>query len=224
VPSLHYRSAASGNFVMTGSQVHWVPRMGLGGLGGIGDVPVRSAVRLASVLPDSPAAKAGLKAGNEIVAVDGRGFAGARGFARALARRRPGEEVRLTVKDVAEPVKVLLVDREQEGRDLATAASVGLTVQALTPDLIAFLELPADTRGVVVRSVADGSPAADNRIQRGDVFLTDDKDGAPIRDQDELDAILGAAQGSVILRGRRGQQNTVFNLTLPTRVPPRKTR
>lgn len=221
-PLLRYAPGA-GDFVTTGNKAYWLPRNGLGGLGGMGQIPLRSAVRLSSVLPDSPAAKAGLKAGNEITALDGRGFAGARGFSRALARRRPGEQVRLTVKDVAEPVNVTLADREQDGRDLASATTVGLTVQALTPDLIAFFELPADSKGVVVRNVYEGSPAAAVPIQRGDVLLTDGE-GAPIRDAGELDAILGAAKGKVLLMGRRGQQNAVFQITLPAKVTPRKAR
>jgi serine protease Do len=132
--------------------------------------------------------------------------------------------VTLLVKGWAEPVKVALADREKEGRDLATASTLGLTVQTLTPELAQFLEQAADVRGVVVLTVKEGSPAAKVGIKRGDVLLSEGREGAPIRDPQELDAVLGAAEGTVIIQGRRGTQGVVFAVTLPDRVSPRKTR
>jgi S1-C subfamily serine protease len=221
---VHFFSPGDADRVTVGNTARWLDtRMPTFHWGGAASDQEISSVRLASVLPDSPAAKADLKTGLEIVELDGRPFAGARGFARALARRRPGEQVRLAVKGWAEPVVVVLADREKEGRDLATAATAGLTVQTLTRDLLAYLGLSGDTKGVVVSHVEPGSPAAAVAIQRGDVLVAD-RDGAPIRDPGELDAILGAAKGTVLLTGRRGQQNVVFQLTLPERVTPRKTR
>ena len=177
-------------------------------------LPLVADVRLASVLPDSPAAKAGLVKGARIVAVDGRPFAGSRGFARALARRRPGEEVVFLVQGQTDPVRVTLGDREKETRNLVSAASVGLAVQPLTPDLVSFLDLPKDTRGVVVRSVDAGSAAAAVGMQRGDIVLSDQA-GVPIRDAEELDAVLGSGKGKVLLMGRRGAAGITFRIALP---------
>lgn len=198
----------------------------VGGLGGgewhLGARLPRATVRLVSVLPDSPAARAGLAKGQEIEALDGRPFGGARGFARALARRRPGETVTLTIQGQEAPVPVVLGDREKEGRDLASAASVGLEIQTLGPDLVAFLGLAKDTQGVVVRRVAPGSAAATAGLQRGDVLL--DGGNGPIRDAEELDAVLGAAKEAVLLGGRRGERQVTFTLTLPAPRAPQKAR
>jgi S1-C subfamily serine protease len=207
---------------LTGDANAWVSNWPHTWLHGSAHAP--TSMRLSSVLPDSPAAKAELTAGLEILEVDGRPFRGAQGFARALARRRPGEEVRLLVKGWAEPVRVVLADREKDGRDLATAATVGLSVQGLSPDLLTFFELSPGTQGVLVRQVEAGSPAALAGIERGDVLLSEGQNQAPLRDPGELDAILGTAKGAVLIHGRRGEQRITFTLTMPDRVTPRKTR
>lgn len=179
-------------------------------------------VRIASVLPDSPAAAAKLEPGLHVVEVDGRPLDGAGGFARALARRRPGERLTLAIHGWAEPVTAVLGDRAKEGRDLANAASVGLGLQALSPDLARFLGVPDDTRGVVVREMQAGTPAADAGLQRGDVIL--DGGGGPIRDVDEFDAVLGSAKGVVILSVQRGAQRFSFQLAVPAAPAGRRAR
>lgn len=177
------------------------------------DVAPDAGVRIGSVLPDSPAARAGLEKGLRIVELDGRPLEGATAFARALARRRPGERVRLSVQGWAAPVDVVLGDREQDARGLASAASVGLGVQGLTPELAQFLNLPAEGQGLVVREVRPGSPAAAAGFLRGDLIV--DGGGGPIRDEGELDAVLGAAKESVLLGVARGAER----LSLPLQVP-----
>ncbi len=170
-------------------------------------------VRLSGVLPDSPAAKAGLEKGLRIVELDGRPVGDAAGFARALARRRPGETVRLSVDGWAGPAEVVLGDREKDARGLASADSVGLSVQRLTPELARFLGLPAEGQGLVVREVKAGSPAAAAGFQRGDLIV--DGGGGPIRDEGELDAVLGAAKESALLGVQRGAERLALALTLP---------
>lgn len=184
------------------------------------DVAQEAGVRIGSVLPDSPAARAGLEKGLRIVELDGRPLEGAAAFARALARRRPGERVRLSVEGWAAPVEVVLGDREQDARGLASAFSVGLAVQGLTPELARFLNLPAEAQGLVVREVRPDSPAAAAGFLRGDLIV--DGGGGPVRDEGELDAVLGAAKESVLLGVARGAERLSVQLQVPAApVSPR---
>ena len=54
----------------------------------------------------------------------------------------------------------------------ATKASLGLALQALTPDITRQLNLPAGTRGVVIGAVDQSSDAAAKGLQRGDVVIS----------------------------------------------------
>jgi S1-C subfamily serine protease len=202
--------ATSDKFVITsrdGARVRAVllPRyVEAGGDGGAASLPSAHGafVRLSQVLADSPAARAGLRAGQDVLEIDGVQVRGAAHFARMLARRRSGETVRLAVRGLAEPVSVVLGDREKEGRSLATALSVGLEAQALTAELSAFLGVQLGEGGVVVRSTLGDRAAAQAGLRHGDVIR--DGGGGPIRDLAELDAVLGAAREAVAGGRARG--------------------
>ena len=65
-------------------------------LGVIGETHV-SGCRVTEVVPDGPAAKAGLKAGDVIARMDGRTVEGIDGLVQLIVRRRAGQEVTLQV-------------------------------------------------------------------------------------------------------------------------------
>ncbi|MEW6218494.1 MAG: M28 family peptidase [Thermodesulfobacteriota bacterium] len=83
---------------------------------GIGTVPdftfAGPGYRLAGVVPDSPAAAAGLAAGDVILAADGSGIAGIKDLAALLRAARPGQSVQLTVERAGSrrQVPVVLAD------------------------------------------------------------------------------------------------------------------
>jgi serine protease Do len=78
----------------------------------VSDDDARSGVRVTAVEPDSPAARAGLRSGDRILAVDGETVSSALGLIRAVAEIHPGRSARLTVA--------------RRGRDLSEAVVVGL--------------------------------------------------------------------------------------------------
>lgn len=88
---------------------------------------------------------------------------------------------------------------------------VGILVQDLTPALASALETSA-TRGVVVRGIADGSPAAESGLEVGDIVGT--VDGQRVRDRAEFDdRLAGAGVGTPIrLTVDRGDER--LNLTI----------
>ncbi len=55
-------------------------------------------VRVQEVMPGSPAAAAGIRAGDVLVALDGAPIADLRGYSAALKAQQPGDTVELTVR------------------------------------------------------------------------------------------------------------------------------
>jgi serine protease Do len=66
-------------------------------------------VVIAAVDRDSPAARAGLHAGDVVVAVNGDGVASARGLIRAVAGVPPGEHTRVTIKRQGQTMELPVV-------------------------------------------------------------------------------------------------------------------
>ena len=137
-----------------------------------------------TVRPGLPGEKAGVKRGDVIVAVDGKAVGSSDEVVRIVSAKTPGSTVKLTLNRAGEEVTVTatLADR---GEHLAAARSpqekddpgedpreraLGMTVENLTPALVNRLNLPPDTRGVVVTSVSRMSEAFEKQIGEGDVI------------------------------------------------------
>src|SRR5574341_240895 len=133
-----------------------------------------------SVMDGAPAMQAGVKSGDVIVEYDGRRVARADELPRMVAETPVGREVTLGVvregKSLALRVRVAKL-AEPEARAAAETggqSSLGLTVQTVTPRLAQELGL-SQRRGVLVRGVEDGSPAATAGLQPGDVIKEIDR-------------------------------------------------
>jgi S1-C subfamily serine protease len=80
-----------------------------GGLLGLSsDFRSREEVRIGAVAANGPAAKAGLKVGDCVLAVDGKAVKTALEFAAALFAVRPGAKVELTVQRDGKTSKVVV--------------------------------------------------------------------------------------------------------------------
>jgi S1-C subfamily serine protease len=73
------------------------PQVELAGIGAVLSARGRGGVRIASVLPGSGAAEAGLAAGDEVLAVDGRSVAELGGLSGAVERIRGPENTRVVL-------------------------------------------------------------------------------------------------------------------------------
>jgi serine protease Do len=120
---------------------------------------------------DSPAGKAGIKAGDVIVAVDGKKIEDSSALARMIASYAPDTTVNVTLyRDGAEqnvPVKLGTMPGPQQQASLAPPP-------ATTPTALKDFGLSlgsASSDGVVISDVDPNGIAADNGLQPGDVIV-----------------------------------------------------
>jgi serine protease Do len=173
---------------------------------------------VASVNPGSPAERAGLKAGDVIVAYNGKPVETPRVLPVLVANTEVGKTVDLTVmRDGTErPVRVtvgnLADSREARAAAPATesrvAAKLGLELQELTPQAARRLGVQGDA-GVVVTEVRPDSPAAQAGIAEGDVIREVNR--TPVRGLKDVEtAMAQATDGQVLLRvAREGAERYV---------------
>ena len=136
---------------------------------------VREGALVTDVASNSPAARAGIKSGDVIVAVNGQRIKDSNDLQMAIMYRKPGERVTLTVirdkKTIN--VEVVLEERPSESAVAPSPQGVskfGLTVQDVTPELKNLYDLTRDT-GVVVVAVEPGSRAYWGGVQVGDLII-----------------------------------------------------
>ena len=134
-------------------------------------------VLINEVVPDSPAAKAGLKPGDILLEFEGRPMEGTGDLQRAVGFFSPDRTAKVKVwRDQTEKTVEVKVGQAPDERPTQQARSgggrarsmLGLEVRPVTPEIARQLNLRS-TEGVIVVRVEDGSPAAEAGVQRGDV-------------------------------------------------------
>ncbi|MBR0858393.1 Do family serine endopeptidase [Bradyrhizobium liaoningense] len=127
---------------------------------------------------DSPAAKAGIEAGDVITAVNGTAVKDSRDLARTIATLAPGSSVKLDVFHKGESKTMTLTlgelpnERQAKGKDSDSKVQPGNGTPRLGLGLAPATEVQgAGQKGVVVTEVDPQGPAAQRGIQTGDVIL-----------------------------------------------------
>ncbi len=172
---------------------------------------------VASVMSGSPADRAGLKAGDVIVSVDGQAVDDVNAFDYRFATKPLGGNAKLGVlragRDVT--VTVALQTAPETPRDEITIHSrspfSGAKVANLSPALADELQLQNADEGVVILDVDNGSYASNLGFRRGDVIVSVNNEKiAKTRDLERATAAPNRSWRIIIRRG--GQQITaVFN-------------
>jgi serine protease Do len=142
-------------------------------------LPDTSGALLASVVPGSPAAIAGLRPGDVIEAVNGQKIGSPRDLALFVAEVTPGEAAKIHVlRDGQDREIDVKVGEQSSDRTAQTPAAqpeargqLGLALVPLTPDVRDQLQVPDGQDGAVVRSVRPGSPAETAGLRPGDVIV-----------------------------------------------------
>jgi len=134
-------------------------------------------VLIGDVSSDTPAAKAGLKKGDVVLAVNGQKVDAANQLQNQISQMPPGSSVKLTIwrdgksQDVTVNLGELPETAEKAGVGEATGGGLeGVEVQDLTSDLAQQLNLPSGTHGVVITSVDPSSAGAAAGLDRGMVI------------------------------------------------------
>ncbi|WP_102958632.1 DegQ family serine endoprotease [Mangrovicella endophytica] len=168
-----------------------------------------------SVIEDGPAAKAGLKAGDVILSMDGFPIDNPDALGYRLATAGIGKAVDLDVLSGGASRRSLSLTLtsapEVPARDQRTLSGrtplAGATVENLSPKVAGELELPQDLTGVVVADVERGSYAARFGLKPKDIILA--VNGDEISDTASLEAALSeGARGWRFDIERDGQRLT----------------
>ncbi len=158
-----------------------------------------------SVAPGSPAAEAGCRVGDRLVALDGVALRQLPDYQVPMLEARPGRLVRLECRRAGRPVRLVVQVKPRPKPDGAAlaAALLGVELRTVTPALARRLGL-AVTAGLLVTGVEPRSPADRVGIRRGDVIFQIGR--WYVTDLDRLGAILedvrpGTALHIGIIRG-----------------------
>ncbi len=200
----------------------------LAGVMGIGLAPENphgSPALLATVLASSPAGKAGLKKGDTVVEIDGRPVRTQTDLRFALGPHYAGDQVRIVATRGDEKLEctIELVGEFEPFRH----AFLGILPMRDVPDVTPKQEIPEKAtkeaaRGVSVRMVYAGSPAAAAGIRAGDRVLSiDDAEIDSVKAAlDAMNNVLPGAQVAVrLLRGDKSIDASLVATRLPTNVP-----
>lgn len=144
----------------------------------LGDPPAGALV--SSVTQESPAEKAGLKAGDVIISVNGQKVATPRDLAIKVASVVPDSDAKLTIvrNGATQTVTAHIANLGKDSGSPSAAngpadrnGSIGVSLSALTPDVRQQLGVDDSVHGVVVQGVRPDSAADQAGIRPGDIIV-----------------------------------------------------
>jgi serine protease Do len=195
-----------------------LPWIGAGGQPVTGDIAASlglsrpQGVLLKDIYPGGPAAQAGLKTGDVVLSIDGVEVSDMQSLNYRVATHKPGDVVRAQVSSHgrASDMKIKLAMPPGSGsHDASTIGGrnplTGARVEGISPAVALDLQMDLMAKGVVIRAVSAGTPAAGYGFQPGDIVRA--VNGQAITSVGQLKHVLDAAGGHwELVIDRSGQQ------------------
>jgi serine protease Do len=175
-------------------------------------VPGKSGVLVSQVFEGSPAEKAGLRAGDIIITLDGRRVDETRELTRRVAALPPEGKAGLQVFRAGKTKKLTVTLAEREAGEAlalgrpgqeAEEVSLGLSLTPLTPEKARRLGVDERMRGLVVTGVDRAGPTA-GFIRPGDILIEVNR--RPVRSLKEFQGALGKGTRILLLVQRGSSQ------------------
>jgi serine protease Do len=147
---------------------------------------------------DGPAAKAGIQAGDVIIAVNDTPVTDARNLARQIGALTPGTTVRLAIMQKGQEKTISLTLGELPNQREARATPEGRSPNSTTIPRLGLTLAPAGdvagsgNDGVVVTNVDPDSVAAEHGFKTGDVIL--EVGGRKVASVNDVRNVIGSAQ------------------------------
>lgn len=173
-------------------------------------------VLIGEVYRGGPSDRAGLRAGDVVLAIDGREVNDPQALRFRIATRKLGDTARVDIsrRGQRQSLQIALTEApENPPRDRTQLTGnqplAGATVANLSPAFAEEIGIDTLERGVIVADIAPGSPAYRLRVRPGDIIVKiNNQDVADVRG---LQALLrGGSQWTVVLR--RGRQLLSFTV------------
>ena len=165
------------------------------------DLDITQGVYIQEVMDNSAAEKAGIQSGDVIIRINGNTINTAAQLQENIARRRPGDELRITVNRKGRE-ETLTVELKGLDENKATALGgnvfdrLGAQFSDVNPDTARELDIRG---GAKLTSLSDGILQRETRIQVG--FIVTKVNGQTITSVTELQQELSEAEGGVMLEG-----------------------
>lgn len=155
---------------------------------------------VSEVMPNSAASKAGLKAGDVLVSVDGKPISSFAELRAKVGTTGPGKTVKIGLLREGKPLEVAVT--------LENSDNVGTSAQSLHPTLQGASLSNIDVKGkkgVKIDSVEKGTPAAQIGLQKDDVIVGVNRE--PIETITQLRKALDGKPAVIALNIVRGDEN-----------------
>jgi serine protease Do len=195
-------------------------------------LPSSAGALISGVDNNGPAAKAGLKYGDVVLAFDNKPILDNRALPRIVADTPAGKTVNVQVlrggkKQVVKLTVAKLQDQEKrkpqakpaqapQPKPKSKIAQLGLSLAALDQETRGQFKVPVDVRGVLVTDVDPDSAAADKNLRPGDVIV--EVQNQAVRTPDDIakkiEADMKSGRRLEMLLVNRGGQMTFIALPL----------